>query len=79
LEYDFVTELICDENGDLLADSHNISIRWKNYFSQLSNVHGVSDIRQIEIDTAQSVCGPCPYKIKIAFVKLKRINRQIVI
>jgi hypothetical protein len=22
-----------DENGDLLADSHNILTRWKNYFS----------------------------------------------
>jgi hypothetical protein len=32
-----------DENGDLLADSHNISNRWKNYFSQLLNVH-VSDV-----------------------------------
>jgi hypothetical protein len=35
--------------GDLLADSHNILNRWKNYFSQLLNVHRVSDVRQIEI------------------------------
>jgi hypothetical protein len=28
-----------NENGDLLAHSHNISNRWKNYFSQLLNVH----------------------------------------
>jgi hypothetical protein len=27
--------LVKDENGDLLADSHNILNRWKNYFSQL--------------------------------------------
>jgi hypothetical protein len=33
-----------DENGDLLADSHNILNRWKNYFSQLLNVHRASDI-----------------------------------
>jgi hypothetical protein len=26
--------LVKDENGDLLADSHNILNRWKNYFSQ---------------------------------------------
>jgi hypothetical protein len=26
-----------DENGDMLADSHNILNRWKNYFSQLLN------------------------------------------
>jgi hypothetical protein len=42
-----------DENCDLLAGSHNILNRWKNYFSQLLNVHGVSDVRQIEIHTAE--------------------------
>jgi hypothetical protein len=36
-----------DENGDLLADSHNILNRWKNYFPKLLNVHNVSDVRQI--------------------------------
>jgi hypothetical protein len=41
--------LVKDENGDLLADSHNILNRWKNYFSQLLNVHNVSDVRQIEV------------------------------
>jgi hypothetical protein len=25
--------LVKDENGDLLADSHNILNRWNNYFS----------------------------------------------
>jgi hypothetical protein len=39
--------LVKDENGDLLADSHNILNRWKNYCSQLLNVHNVSDVRQI--------------------------------
>jgi hypothetical protein len=32
-----------DENGDLLVDSHILN-RWKNYFSQLFNVHRVSDV-----------------------------------
>jgi hypothetical protein len=41
-----------DENGDLLADS-NILNRWKNYYSQLLNVHRVSDVRHIEIHTAE--------------------------
>jgi hypothetical protein len=40
--------LVKDENGDLLADSQNFLNRWKNYFSQLLNVH-VSDVRQIEV------------------------------
>jgi hypothetical protein len=37
--------LVKDENGDLRPDSHNILNRWKNYFSQLLNVHNVSDVR----------------------------------
>jgi hypothetical protein len=42
-----------DENGDLLGDSHNIVNRWKNYFSQLLNVHRARDVMQIEIQTAE--------------------------
>jgi hypothetical protein len=50
---------VTDENGDLLADSRNILNRWKNYFSQLLNVHNVSDVRQIEVHTAEPlVPGP---------------------
>jgi hypothetical protein len=41
------TKLGKDENGDLLADSHNILNRWKNYFSQLLNMQSVSDVRKI--------------------------------
>jgi hypothetical protein len=44
-----------DENGDLLADSLNILNMWKNYFSQLLDVHNVSDVRQIKIHTAQQL------------------------
>jgi hypothetical protein len=47
--YQLRNNLMKDENGDLLADSHNILNRWKNYFSQLLNVHNVSDVRQIEV------------------------------
>jgi hypothetical protein len=31
------TNVVKDENGDLLADSHNISNLWKNYYCQLFN------------------------------------------
>jgi hypothetical protein len=44
--------LVEDENEDLLADSHNILNRWKNYFSQLLNVHNVRDVSRIEVRTA---------------------------
>jgi hypothetical protein len=62
-----------DENGDLLADSHNILNRWKNYFSLLLNVHNVSDIRQIEMHTAEPlVPGPSRLEVEIAIAKLKK-------
>jgi hypothetical protein len=62
-----------DENGDLLADSHNILNRWKKYFSQLLNIHGVSYVRQTEIHTAEPlVRDPSPIGVEIAIAKLKR-------
>jgi hypothetical protein len=35
-----------NENGNLRADSYSIVNSWKNYFSQLLNVHEVNEIRQ---------------------------------
>jgi hypothetical protein len=62
-----------DGNCDLLADSHNILSRWKNYFSQLLNVHNVSDVRQIEVHTAEPlVPGPSHLEVEIAIAKLKK-------
>jgi hypothetical protein len=63
------------ENGDLLEDSHNILNRWKNYFSQLLTVHNVSDVRQIEVHTAEPlVAGPCCLEVEIAVAKLKKFK-----
>jgi len=42
-----------DNKGDLVADSHSILARWRNSFSQILNVHGVNDVRQTEIHTAE--------------------------
>jgi hypothetical protein len=62
-----------DENGDLLADSHNILNRWKNYYSQLLNVHNVSDVRQIGVHMAEPlVLGPSRPEAEIAIQKLKK-------
>ena len=47
------TRIVKDEKGDLVADSHSIMVRWRNYFSQILNVHGVSDVRQADIHTAE--------------------------
>jgi hypothetical protein len=43
------TIIVKDEKGDVVADSHSIMARWRNYFSQLLNVRG----RQVEIHTAE--------------------------
>jgi hypothetical protein len=62
-----------DENGDLLADSHNIFNRWKNYFSQLLDVHNVSDVRQIGVRRAEPlVPGSSRLEVEIAIAKLKK-------
>jgi hypothetical protein len=67
-------------NCDLLADSHNIVNRWKNYFSQLLNVHMVRDVRRMEIHTAEPlVPDPSPNDVEANVVKLKSINHQVVI
>jgi hypothetical protein len=60
-----------DENGNLLADSDNILNRWKNYFSQLLNVLIVSDVRQIEVHTAEPlVCGPSRLVAQTALLRI---------
>jgi hypothetical protein len=65
--------LVKDENGDLLTDSHNILNRWKNYFSQLLNVHNVSYVRQIEVNAAEPlVPGSSRLEVEIAIAKLKK-------
>jgi hypothetical protein len=46
------SNLVKDEKADLLAASHKISNSWNNY-SLLLNVHSVSDVRRIEIHTAE--------------------------
>jgi hypothetical protein len=67
--------LVKDENGDLLAHSHNILNRWKNYFSQLLNVHNVSDVKQIEVHMAEPlVPGLSCLEVEIAIAKLKMYN-----
>jgi len=53
--------IVKDEKGDLVADSHSIVARWRNYFSQLFSVHGVKDVGQAEIHSrTTSTCTKCP-------------------
>jgi len=46
--------------------------RWRNYFFQLFNVHGVKDVGRAEVHTAELlVCEPSASEIKLAIDKLK--------
>jgi hypothetical protein len=57
----------------VIADSHNILNRWKNYFCQLLIVHKFSDVRHIEIYTAEAVVpNPSPFEFEIDIANLKR-------
>jgi hypothetical protein len=59
-----------DENGDVLADSHIILNRWKNYFCQLLNVCGINDVRQTEMhETELLVTEPISFKVEIAILE----------
>jgi hypothetical protein len=68
-----------DEKGDLVADSHSILARWRNNFFQLLNVHGVHDVRQTEIHTAEPlVPEPSTSKVEMAIEKLKRYKSPVI-
>jgi hypothetical protein len=62
-----------DDNGDLLADCHNVFNRWKNYFSQVLNVYRIIDARQMEIHTAEPLLPDrSRFENEITIADLKR-------
>jgi hypothetical protein len=55
------------------VDSNTIVNKWKSYFSQLLNVHNISDVRQIEILTAEPlVPGPSHLEVDIVTANMKK-------
>jgi hypothetical protein len=63
--------LVKDENVDVLPDSYNILIKWRNYFCQVLNVHGVNDDRQAERHTAEPlIAEPSYFEEEIAIEKI---------
>ena len=72
--------IVKDEKGDLVADSHGIVARRRNYFSQLFNVPGVKDVGQAEIHTAEPlVPEPSASEFELTIDKQKFTNRQVLI
>ena len=54
-----------------------ILARWRNHFSQLLNVHGVNDVRQTEVHTAEPlVPEPSSFEVELANEKLKSHKSQ---
>ena len=61
-----------DEKGDLVADSYSNVARWRNYFSQLLNLHWVNDIKHTDIHTAEQLApDPSDFELELAIEKLK--------
>ena len=70
--YQSTINIVKDEKSILVADSHSILAKYKNYFSWILNVHNVNDVRQKEIHTAElSVLQPCAFQLEMAIEKLK--------
>jgi len=64
--------IVKNEKGDLVAESYSIVARWRKYFSQLFNVHGVKDVGRAEVHTAELlVPEPSATEVELAIHKLK--------
>jgi len=74
------TNIVKDEKGDLVANSHSKLARCRNYFCPLFNVHGVNDDRQTKIHTAEPlVTEPSAFEGDLAIEKLKSHKLPLLI
>ena len=65
------TKKVKNEKGDLVTDSHSIMARWRNSFSQILNVHGVREVTQAEMHTADPlVPEPSALEVELAIENL---------
>jgi hypothetical protein len=65
--------IVKDEKGGLVTDSHSILARWRNHFSQLLYVHEFNDFRPTEIHTSDPlVPEPSTFDVETAIKKLRR-------
>jgi len=57
----------------MLTDPDSILARWRNHFSLLLNIHGVNDVRQTEIQTAEPLVAELSaFEVEMAIENLKR-------
>ena len=69
--YQARVNVIRNENEKLLEDSNSILNRWKDYFSQLLNVHKDNDVGEIEIQTAEAL-NPHPTLLEVEIEKVQQ-------
>jgi len=51
----------------MVTDSHSVLVRWRNHPCQLFSAHGVNDVRQPEIYTAEPlVPEPSAFEVEMA-------------
>jgi len=75
------TNIVKDAKGDLVVDSQSNLARWRNYFSQILNVHGVNDVRQTEIrihTVEPLVFGLSASEFELAIEKLKSHKSPVI-
>jgi len=66
------TDIVKGEKVDLVADCHSILARWRHYICQILNVHGVTDVRQTEINKAERlVLEPSASEVELSTEKLE--------
>ena len=57
----------------LVTDCNSILSKWREHISQPLNIHGVSHVRQMEIQTAeQLVPEPSAFDVELAIDKAKK-------
>jgi hypothetical protein len=63
----------------LVTVSHSILARWRKHFSQLLNIHGVNDVRQTEIHTAEPLVPELSaFKFGVDVEKLRRHKSSFI-
>jgi hypothetical protein len=66
------TNIVKTEKGDVVADSHSILAGWRNYLSQLMDVHGVNGVRETAIHTGEPLVSEVStFEFELANEKLK--------
>jgi hypothetical protein len=62
-----------NENGNMLANLHNVFSRWENFFKQVLNLFGVRDVMQMVVHAAEPlVPEPGVVEVEIYIGKLIR-------